>query len=97
MSICSDKLAHVQLIRNCRYSVAQRCTRKDMLAHYLGALYLDDVMSHNELTTHPTLWRSGFWSSDFWHYGKFLGAIVKYKLGALVFASLVSTVWTTLV
>ena len=27
------------------------CTRVDTLAQYLGAPYLDDVMSHNELTT----------------------------------------------
>ena len=36
---------------NCRYSVAQMCTPEDTLAHILGALSLDDVMSHNELTT----------------------------------------------
>ena len=51
MCIYSDKLAHLQVIINYRYSVAQMCTREDMLIHYLGAPYLDDVMSHNELTT----------------------------------------------
>ena len=35
MSIYSDKLAHVQVVINCRYSVAQICNRKDTLAHSL--------------------------------------------------------------
>ena len=30
MSIYSDKLAHVQVVTNCQYSVAQMCTREDM-------------------------------------------------------------------
>ena len=51
MSIYSDKLAHIQVIINCQYSVAQMCTREDTLARYLGAPSLDDVMSHNDLTT----------------------------------------------
>ena len=51
MSIYSDKLAHVQVVINCRYSVAQLCTREDTLAHNLGTLYFDDVMSYNLLTT----------------------------------------------
>ena len=51
MSIYSGKLAHVQVFFNCWYSVAQMCTREDTLAQHLGALYLDDFMSHNELTT----------------------------------------------
>ena len=55
MSIYSDKLAHVQVVINCRYSIAQLCTREDMLARYLGALCLYDVMSHNELTTKYSL------------------------------------------
>ena len=46
-----DKLEHVQVIINCWYSVAQMCTREDTLAHYLGAPSLNDIMSHNELTT----------------------------------------------
>ena len=45
MSIYSDKLAHIQVVINCRYSVAQMCTCEDMLAHILGAPCLDDVMS----------------------------------------------------
>ena len=31
MSIYSNKLAHVQVVINCRYSVAQMCTREDTL------------------------------------------------------------------
>ena len=51
MSIYSDKLAHIQVIINCRFSVEQMCTLEDMLAHNLGAPYIDDVMIHNSLTT----------------------------------------------
>ena len=51
MSIYSDKLANVQVVINCRYSVTQMCTYEDTLAHNLGALYIDDVMSYNLLTT----------------------------------------------
>ena len=50
MSIYSDKLAHVQVIINCRYSVAQMCTSEDTLAHILGALFIDD-MRYNTLIT----------------------------------------------
>ena len=50
MSIYLDKLAHVQVGINCQYSIAQMCTREDTLAHNLGALYFDDVMSYNLLT-----------------------------------------------
>ena len=46
-----DKLAHIQVVINYRYSIAQMCTCEDTLAHYLGAPSLDDVMSHNGLTT----------------------------------------------
>ena len=46
-----DKLAHIQAVLNCRYSVEQMCTREDTLAQFLGALYLEDVMNQNELTT----------------------------------------------
>ena len=49
--IYSYKLADVQVIINCQYSDAQMCTPEDTLPQYLGAPYLDDVMSHNELTT----------------------------------------------
>ena len=45
MSIYSDKLANVQVFINCRYFVAQMCTREDTLAHELGAPCLDDVMT----------------------------------------------------
>ena len=38
MSICSDKLAHVQVVINYQYSVAHLCTREAMLAHNLGVL-----------------------------------------------------------
>ena len=46
------QLAQLQVVINCQYSVAQMCTREDTLAHYLGAPYLDDVISQNELTTY---------------------------------------------
>ena len=51
MSIYLEKLANVQVVFNCQYSVAEMCTGKDVLAHYLGATFLDYVMSHKELTT----------------------------------------------
>ena len=34
-----DKLAQVQVVIKCRYSVAQMCTLEDTLAHNLGAPY----------------------------------------------------------
>ena len=43
---------YVQVAINYWYFVAQMCTREDTLAHNLGALYFDDVMSYNSLTTH---------------------------------------------
>ena len=51
MSIYLDMLAHVQVIINRRYSVAQMCTHEDTLGHYFGSPYEDDLMSQNELTT----------------------------------------------
>ena len=45
----SDKLAHVQGVINCRYSVAQLCTREDGLAYILGTPSIDDVTSYNWL------------------------------------------------
>ena len=51
MSIYSDKLAHVQVVINCPYSVAHLCTSEATLAYNLGALHFDDVMSYNLLTT----------------------------------------------
>ena len=50
ISIYWDKVAHVQVVINCRDSVAQVCTSEDILAHKLGAPYFDDVMSYNSLT-----------------------------------------------
>ena len=44
-------MAHVQVVINCPYSVAQLCTREDMLAHNLGAPYIDNIMSYNFFTT----------------------------------------------
>ena len=46
MSIYSDKLAHVQVVINCQYSIPQLCTREDKLAQNLGALYFSEVMSY---------------------------------------------------
>ena len=51
MNIYSDKLPHVQVVINCQYFVAQLCTHKDMLAYISGALFIEDVMSYNSLTT----------------------------------------------
>ena len=45
MSIYSDKLAHLQVAINFWYSVAQICTRKVMLARYLGVLSLDELIT----------------------------------------------------
>ena len=50
MSIYLDKLAHAQVVINCPFSIAQMCTREDRLAHILGSLYFDDVMSYDLLT-----------------------------------------------
>ena len=55
MSIYSDKLAHVQVVINCRHLVAQMCTREAALAHNLGPPYIDDVMRYNSLSTHIIL------------------------------------------
>ena len=49
MSIYSDKLAHVQVVINCRNTDAQMCTCEDALAYISGAL--SNVMSFNSLTT----------------------------------------------
>ena len=45
MSIYSDKLAHIQVVINIRYSVAQMCTCEDALAYVLGMPPNDDIMS----------------------------------------------------
>ena len=39
MSTYSDKLAHLQVVINCQYSIAQMFTREDTLAHILSAPY----------------------------------------------------------
>ena len=44
-------LAHVQVVINCQYSVAQMCTWEDMHARLFTHAVLDDVKSQNELTT----------------------------------------------
>ena len=64
MSIYSDKLAHVQVVINCLYSVVKMCTYEDMLAHNLGAPYFDDVMSYNLLTTIVKQLKCFTWSFD---------------------------------
>ena len=57
-----DKLAHVQVVINCRFSVAQMCSCEDGLAYILGALSIDDVM--NSLTTKS----SNFRTLENWNY-----------------------------
>ena len=52
MSIYSDKLAHVQVVINSPYSIAEMCTREDALAFILGAPSIDDVLSYNLHTSH---------------------------------------------
>ena len=42
MSIYSDKLAHIQVVINCPYSVAQLCTCEDKHAHTFGTPCIDD-------------------------------------------------------
>ena len=51
MSIYSDKLAHLQVVINCLYSIAQMCTWEDTHAHLFMCNILDYIMSQNELTT----------------------------------------------
>ena len=50
-----DKLAYVQVIINCRYSFAQRCTWEDTHACLLRHAILDENMSQHELITHCCL------------------------------------------
>ena len=45
-------LAHIQVVINCQYSVAQMCTREDMLAHYLGAPFFDVMRQYTHNTDH---------------------------------------------
>ena len=49
--VYSDKLAHVQVVINCQYSIAQMCTWEDTHARLFSCAILDDVMSHSEFTT----------------------------------------------
>ena len=51
MSIYWDRLAHVQVVINCQYSVAQMCTREDTHTCLFTRAVLDEVMSQNEPTT----------------------------------------------
>ena len=51
MRIYWDKLAHVQVVINCQYLIAQMCTSEDALPHNLGTLCIDDVMSYNSFTS----------------------------------------------
>ena len=50
----------MQVVINCRYSIAQMCTRKDILASIFTRAVLDDVMSQNELTTIVIMWMQSF-------------------------------------
>ena len=50
MSIYLAKLAHIQVVINCRYSVAQFCTGEDELAYISGPPSIDDVVSYNSPT-----------------------------------------------
>ena len=54
MHLTVHKLKHIQVVINCLYSIAQMCTREDMLAHNSGTPYFNDVMSYNSLTTKGT-------------------------------------------
>ena len=51
MSIYSDRLAHIQVVINCRARDAPMCISEDGLAYILGAPFIDDFMSYNSLTT----------------------------------------------
>ena len=52
MRIYLDKLAHVQVVINCQYTIAQMCTCEDALAHNSALPYFGDIMSgYNSLTT----------------------------------------------
>ena len=56
--IYSIKFAHVQVVINSRYSVAQMCTCEDALAYILGTPSIGDIMSYISLTTKCFLSRS---------------------------------------
>ena len=52
MRVYLDKLAHLQVVINCRYSIAQICTLEDIQVRLFTRAILGDVMSPNEFTTH---------------------------------------------
>ena len=49
LGVYLDKLAQVQVVINCQYSVAQMCTREDTHNCYLDAPSIDDVLRQNTL------------------------------------------------
>ena len=55
MSIYLDKLAHVQVVINCRNIDEPMCTCEDALAYLSGAPSIDDVMSYSWLTTYDLI------------------------------------------
>ena len=50
MDVLHNINAHVQVVINCLYFVAQMFTLEDTLALNLGAPDIDDIMSYNSLT-----------------------------------------------
>ena len=48
MSIYSDKLAHVEVVINCLYSVSQLCTCEDALAHNLFVQWITVVFNRTQ-------------------------------------------------
>ena len=56
MSIYSNKLAHVQIVINCRYSVAQMCTREYARPLFRQAVYRwrhETQYAHNKILDGP--------------------------------------------
>ena len=60
MSIYSDKSAHVQVVINCRYSIAQMCSWEDIHDRLFMRAVVDDIMSQNELETQEALKKQTF-------------------------------------
>ena len=88
MSIYSYKLPHVQVVINCRYSIAHLCTSEAMLAHKLGALHFDDPMSYNSLTFICFMLNTQYFTEFIYliyigSYG-FFGPLVFYLFGGMV-------------
>ena len=48
MSICADKLAHLKVVINCWYSVAQMCTREDTPALIVSCFKLNITQDCDE-------------------------------------------------